>query len=432
MLSRRAFLKSSGLALFGLSVGGSPAFLQRAAAAAARPGPHARRKVLVSVFLRGAMDGVMAVAPFRDPHLARLRPRLAMSAARSAGDDALIDLDGTFGLHPALAPLERHFRDKRLAVVHGMGSPVATRSHFDAQDYMELGTPGQKSGGSGWLNRATGLLGHEAPEASEHEATPFQAVALTPSMPLSLYGDAPALAVADLRDLALAERAPGGGARLSAAGGLEALYDQAAQSVLRDAGREAFEATRVVEAVRQNRGARTSADANYPAAPLGQSLRQVAQLVKAGVGLEVAFVEQGGWDTHVRQGTTGGTFARNARTLAQSLDAFWTDLGPAYHDDVVVLTMTEFGRTIRENGALGTDHGRASCAFVMGAGVAGGRVYGAVPALAPDNLADGRDLPVTTDFRAVFSAVAGQHLGVTDTAALFPGWGGKARVALFR
>ncbi len=408
MIDRRAFLKSGGLALLAFGVGGSPAFLQRAAAATARPAPFMRRKVLVHVFLRGAMDGLMAVSPFGDPHLAAARPRLHMTAARAAGDDALVDLDGTFGLHPALAPLAPHYRAGDLAVVHGVGSPVATRSHFDAQDYMELGTPGRKGASAGWLNRATGLLGHEA--------TPFRAVALTPAKPLALHGDAATLAVADLRDLRVR------GASEAETDGLAALYADA-PGALRDAGRASFEAARLLEHVRTDTRYRTAPDADYPRAPLGRSLRQIALLVKAGVGLEIAFAEMSGWDTHVRQGTTTGSFARRARTLAQALDAFWRDLGP-HRDDVVVMTATEFGRTVAENGSQGTDHGRASCCLVLGTAVAGGRVHGAVPTLAPDALADGRDLPVTTDFRAVFAEVAAQHLGLTDAAALFPGWTG--------
>jgi uncharacterized protein (DUF1501 family) len=389
--------------------------LQRAAAATARPAPFVRRKVLVHVFLRGAMDGLMAVSPFRDPHLAAARPRLHLSAARAAGDDALIDLDGTFGLHPALAPLATFYRAGDLAIVHGVGSPVATRSHFDAQDYMELGTPGRKGTGTGWLNRATGLLGHEA--------TPFQAVALTPAKPLALHGDAATLAVADLRDLRVH------GASEAEADGLEALYADAPAAPLRDAGRASFEAARLLERVRTDTRYRPAPDAHYPSAPIGRSLRQIALLVKAGVGLEIAFAEMGGWDTHVRQGAATGSFARRARTLAQALAAFWRDLGP-HRDDVVVMTATEFGRTVAENGSQGTDHGRASCAFILGTDVQGGRVHGTVPALAPPHLADGRDLPVTTDFRAVFADVAAHHLGLTDAATLFPGWTGD-RLPLF-
>lgn len=414
MWTRRAFLKAGGLAVFATGLGGCPVFLGRTAQAAAAPGLYGRRKVLVALFQRGAMDGLMAVSPFDDPFLARARPRLAMAAARSAGAEALRDLDGRFGLHPALAPLYPFFAEGRLAVVHGVGSPNPTRSHFDAQDYMETGTPFRKGTPSGWLGRAVGLLGHEA--------TPFQAVALAPALPRALYGDAPALAVADLDTFGVEGTAATGA-------GLEALYAQTTQRLLQGAGHDGFEAARVAEAVR-TQPYRPAHGATYPASPLGRSLRQIAQLIKAEVGLEVAFAESGGWDTHVQQGTARGSFARRAADLAAAVAAFWTDLG-TLQDDVVLMTMTEFGRTLAENGSGGTDHGRASCLFVLGHGLDGGRVHGDVPVLAPEHLADGRDLPVTTDFRAVFSAVAGHHLGVADDAALFPGWKGS-RLPLWR
>lgn len=406
-------MKSGGLGLVALGVGGSPLFLHRATRAAAAPSPYQRRKVLVTLFQRGAMDGLMAVTPFTDPHLNQLRPRLAMTAAPSAGDEALIDLDGRFGLHPALRAFAPYFEEGRLAIVHGVGSPDATRSHFDAQDYMETGTPGRKSTTTGWLNRAVGLLGHDA--------TPFQSVALTPALPRTLYGDAPALAIANLDDFAMqaAGAMPDGA---SAEERLEALYRQTSQTLLRGAGNDTFEAMRVLEGVRKQ-PYRPAPGARYPATPLGTSLRQIAQLIKADVGLEVAFAESSGWDTHVQQGTVRGSFARQATDLAAAVTAFWTDLG-RLQDEVVLLTMTEFGRTVAENGAAGTDHGRASCLFVLGHRVDGGRIHGHVPELAPEHLEDRRDLPVTTDFRAVFAGVAGPHLGIPQDDVLFPEWDG--------
>jgi uncharacterized protein (DUF1501 family) len=276
---------------------------------------------------------------------------------------------------------------------------------------METGTPGRKGTPSGWLNRAVGLLGHES--------TPFSAVALAPALPRALYGPHPGLAVADLDRFGLPDAAADGPAGTS----LEALYAQTTQGLLRGAGQETFEAVRLMEHVRQG-AYRPAPGADYPGSPLGSSLRQIAQLIKADVGLEVAFAESQGWDTHVQQGTTRGSFARRAADLARALDAFWKDLG-AFRDDVAVMTMTEFGRTVSENGSGGTDHGRASCLFVLGNDVQGGRVYGDVPELDRDALADGRDLPVTTDFRAVFAEAAGRHLGLTDDAELFPGWTGN-------
>ncbi len=420
MWTRRALLKSGGMAVFAVGMGGSPQFLARAASLAASPAMGRRRKVLVTLFQRGAMDGLMAVTPFTDPNLRVMRPQLAMDASRDAGPGALTDLDGRFGLHPALSALAPLFREKRLAIVHGVGSPDPTRSHFDAQDYMESGTPGRKGTASGWLNRAVGQLGHDA--------SPFRAVSLTSALPRSLYGDEPALAVANLNDFGV--QVPGAARVAQAAGqSFEALYETTSQSLLRGAGKESFEAVRMLNRA-DLANYQPANGAVYPNSPLGRSLRQIAMLIKKDVGLEVAFAESGGWDTHVQEGTTNGAFARRAKDLGDSIAAFWTDLGPR-QDDVTLMTMTEFGRTVHENGSGGTDHGRGSCLFALGNDVDGGKVHGRVPALVPDALEDRRDLPVTTDFRAVFSDVAGAHLGIAKDAALFPGWTG-ARLPVIR
>ena len=406
-------MKSGGLALFSVSIGGTPLFLSRVANAALNPGLN-RRKVLVTIFQRGAMDGLMAVTPFNDPMLPKLRPRLAMTAARSAGESALIDLDGTFGFHPAFASMLPLFQEKRLAIVHGVGSPNPTRSHFDAQDYMETGTPGRKGTRSGWLNRAVGLLGHEA--------TPFRAVSMTKALPRSLYGDRPALAIANLADFGL-KAARNKGAAENTEQIFKSLYEETSQELFRRAGQESFEAIKMLSTVEVS-NYQPANDAEYPRSPLGNSLRQIAQLIKAGVGLEVAFAETGGWDTHVQQGTINGSFARRATDLAQAIVAFWRDV-ESYHDEVVLMTMTEFGRTVHENGSGGTDHGRGSCLFVLGNRVDGGKVHGAVPSLVQESLENRRDLPVTTDFRAVFAEVAGRHLDIRDDQMLFPGWTGQ-------
>lgn len=426
MIHRRAFLKSSGIAL--LSLGAGPSFLNRAALAAAGPEPLGRRKVLVTIFQRGAMDGLAAVSPLGDPLLHTLRPRLTMGTrrGRTANADAdLLDLGVDFGLHPAFGDLMPLWKDSRLGIVHAVGSPDPTRSHFDAQDYMETGTPGRKGTASGWLNRVVGELGHEA--------TPFRAVAMTPALPRSFYGPEAALAATDLREFKV--DLPGSQAGTRAAGqGFEALYEETSQGLLRNTARETFEAVDTLKKLDVSRY-RPAAGARYPRSPLGQSLQQIAFLVKSDVGLEVAFAESGGWDTHVQQGTGNGSFARRARDLSQAIAAFWTDLGN-HRDDVVVMTMTEFGRTVRENGSGGTDHGHGSCLFVLGNDVDGGKVHGDFPGLHPDALYEGRDLPVTTDFRSVFSEVAGRHLSTEgspfrDDATLFPGWSGE-RLPLFK
>jgi uncharacterized protein (DUF1501 family) len=388
--------------------------LARAAKAAPAPAYKTRRKTLVAIFQRGAMDGLMAVTPFTDPMIAQFRPRLGMTAASAAGDARLLDLDGRFGLHPALAPLLPLYQEKRLAIVHGVGSPDPSRSHFDAQDYMETGTPGVKGTRSGWLNRAVGLLGHET--------SPFCAVSLTSSLPRSLSGENDAIAISNLNEFGLqVPRAP----KLAQAAGksFEALYDEATQDLLKTTGEESFDAIKMLKSADPSRYSPANG-ADYPKSPLGNALRQIAQLIKADLGLETAFAETGGWDTHFGEGTVNGVFARRADDLARSVAAFWTDLGNR-QDDVALMTMTEFGRTVRENGSGGTDHGRGSCLFILADSADGGKVHGSVPAsLEPEALADGRDLPVTTDFRSVFAEVAGKHLRITKDTALFPGWKG--------
>ena len=423
MLTRRGFTKAGGLALFAAGVGGVPAFLARAAQAATAAPPVSRRKTLVAVFQRGAMDGLAAVQPLADPHLVALRPRLALPLSQTKGDGGLLPLSGGFGLHPALAPLAPFYHDGQMAVVHGVGSPVPTRSHFDAQAYMESGLPGDKSARSGWLNRAIGLAGHEAHGHGDAD-TPFRAVAIGTSLPRALTGPHPSIAIASLDRFALPT-----GTGAFTADGLDALYRQTAADVLgadvlQASGRESLDAADVI-ARATARAYRPEHGADYPRRQLGQRLRQVAHLIKLDVGLEIAFVELGGWDTHVRQ---SNSFARRAKDLSEALAAFWTDLGER-RDDVVLMTMTEFGRSVRENGSAGTDHGRASCLFVLGGRVDGGKVHGEPLLLAPDALEDGRDLPVTTDFRAAFAGIAGPHLGLGNAArppdALFPDWDGR-------
>ena len=414
MKTRRGFLKSGALALFAAGLGGVPNFLAQAANSGKIIPPYKKNKILVTIFQRGAMDGLMAVSPFTDEYLKEARPSLFMSAARAAANP-LIDLDGRFGLHPAMEAFAPLFREKRLAIVHGVGSPNPTRSHFDAQDYMEAGTPYRKGTASGWLNRAVGLLGHEA-------ATPFQAVSLTSSLPRSFYGNNNAIAISNLQDFAIQTR---GNARTAnmAARSFEELYDQTSSSLLNKTGKDSFEAIKMLNKT-DTRNYKPANNAVYPGSPLGQALRQIAQLIKMDVGLEVAFAETGGWDTHFNQGTGQGTFARNVNDLSQSIAAFWADL-EAYQDEVDVMTMTEFGRTVKQNGSNGTDHGRGSCMFILGNDVNGGLVHGQVPTLAVENLEDGRDLPVTTDFRTVFSEVAGKHLNIQKESILFPDWKGK-------
>ncbi len=417
MTSRRGFLKAGGLALFGIGLGGVPTFVAQAAEMIKTPTLFKRRKTLVCIFQRGAMDGLMAVTPFNDAYLKAARPTLFMSAAKNPNGKSLIDLDGKFGMHPSMGAFESVFKDGRLAVVHGIGSPNNTRSHFDAQDYMESGTPFNKGTASGWLNRAVGLLGHDA------ATTPFQAVSLTSSLPRSFYGDNPSVAISNLNDFALQMKGNPMGVNM-AAKSFEDLYDQTTSTLLKDAGKESFEAMKMLKKV-DTKNYRTENGAVYPNSSLGNSLKQIAQLIKLDLGLEVAFAESGGWDTHFNQGAENGIFARNVNDLSESMMAFWNDMG-TLQDDVTVMTMTEFGRTVHQNGTGGTDHGRASCNFILGNDVKGGMVHGIVNPLAIENLEDGRDLKVTTDFRSVFSEVADRHLNINKDNILFPDWDGRS------
>lgn len=413
--SRRAFLKSGGLALLATGMGGVPSFLSRAAGSYKMIGPYKKPKVLVCIFQRGAMGGLSAVTPFTDNSLRQARPTLFIDAAKTAASP-LIDLDGKFGLHPGMAAFQPFFKEKRLAIVHGVGSPNNSRSHFDAQDYMESGTPFSKSTTSGWLNRALGLMGHDA--------SPFRAVSLTGSLPRSFYGEEPAIAIGNLQDFAIQLRNNPAPAATNAAKSFEELYDKTSVDLLQETGKESFDAIKMLENANL-KNYRPANGASYPNTQLGNALKQIAQLIKMDVGVEIAFTESSGWDTHYNQGSDSGIFSRNVADLSNSIASFWTDLG-TWQDEVTLTTMTEFGRTVKQNGTGGTDHGRASCMFVLGNDVNGGMVYGKLPELAVENLEDGRDVPVTTDFRAVFSEVASMHLKINSKETLFPGYTGTS------
>jgi uncharacterized protein (DUF1501 family) len=415
MSSRRAFIKSGALAAFGISFGGVPSFIARAAGFNQILMPYQSKKILICIFQRGAMDGLMAVTPFTDDYLKKARPSLFMTPSASE-KEKLFDLDGRFGLHPAFSPILPLFKNNQMSIVHGIGSPNNTRSHFDAQDYMETGTPFDKGTTSGWLNRAMGYMGHDA--------SPFRAVSITSSMPRSLYGANPVVAVSSLGDFALRNKKNMPDLPMAATS-FEELYDQTASGLIHDAGKETFEAVKMLSGVDVKKY-QPANGAQYTNTQLGTSLKQLAQLIKANVGLEIGFAESTGWDTHFNQGTVNGGFAKSASDLSSNLFAFWTDLGSALQDQVTVMTMTEFGRTVKQNGSGGTDHGRASCNFIIGNDLNGGRVFGDLKPLAPENLDEGRDLAVTTDFRSVFSDVAVNHLKLKQSNALFPGWTGES------
>src|SRR6202044_1016840 len=372
-ISRRYFLKSGGIAMVGMAA--LPSFLQRAVAGTTGPA----KKKMVVLFQRGAMDGLNVVVPFGEPNYYRIRPTIAIPSARQGSTDAALDLDGFLGLHPSLAPMLSLFRDGQLAIVQAVGSPDPTRSHIDAQDFMESGTPGRKATDDGWLNRAMQTIPEEKP-------SPFRAVAFGPYLPRTLQGIAPAVAMPDLKQFKMY------GPQQTVEGGFEAMYAQTVDHAMRGVGNETFEAVDQLKKINPD-SYQPENDAQYPKSRFAQSLQEIAELFKADVGLEVAFLDSGGWDHHVNEGGVQGQLSNLLRDLGQGVAAFHQDMGDRM-GEVVFVSMSEFGRTAHENGNRGTDHGHANCMFVMGGDVKGGRVYTRWPGRSDAKLTEGRGLAV--------------------------------------
>jgi len=403
-ITRRVFLRNSALAVVGTTA--VPTFLTRAAFGAADAGTRPKR--LVVLFQRGAADGLNIVIPHAESQYYSMRPSINIPR------NSVLDLDGFFGLHPSLASFQPLWQQGHLAIVHAAGSPDSTRSHFDAQDFMETGTPGVKATEDGWLNRSLRTLPVSA------QASPFRAIALGPSLPRILSGNEPAVAMNNINDFTVGGRSP---KPSMAARAFEAMYDHSSDAVLHTTGEETFDAVKMLKAA--DPGKYTPAPgANYPKGRFGDSLRQLAQLIKANLGVQVAFADIGGWDHHVNEGATEGQLANVLRDFSQSITAFWTDLGDL-GEDTVIVTMSEFGRTARENGNRGTDHGHANVMFVLGGPVKGGKVYGHWPGLDQSQLYEGRDLALTTDFRQVIGEAVIRHLGNTNLQTVFPGFDGS-------
>jgi len=398
-ITRRVFLCNGALAVVGTAA--VPGFLARAAYGSADSA--VRNKRLVVIFQRGAADGLNIVVPHGERAYYAMRPSINIPR------NSVIDLDGFFGLHPSLSPFETLWKQHHLAIVNAAGSPDPTRSHFDAQDFMESGTPGIKATDDGWLNRCL----HSLPAPEEKSA--FRAIALGASLPRILSGSEPAVAVNNVADFGV-----GGRNATPIANTFEAMYDQSVDSVLHGTGQETFEAVKMLKAADPSKYT-PAPGADYPRGRFGDSLKQLAQLVKANLGVQVAFADIGGWDHHVNEGSTQGQLANVLHDFSQSLAAFWIDLGDLAEDTVVV-TMSEFGRTARENGNRGTDHGHANVMFVMGGPVKGGKVYGRWPGLDQPQLYEGRDLALTTDFRQVLGEAVYSHLGNRKLDRVFPGF----------
>jgi uncharacterized protein (DUF1501 family) len=393
-LSRRLFLKGAGLAAVG--VGFHPSSLLVRAAQAAGAGPQ----VLVEVFLRGGADGLNMAVPFGDPDYYDLRRDIALPRPGQAG--GVSNLDGYFGLHPELAPLMPLWQDRRLAILPAVGHDGLTRSHFDAQDFMESGTPGLKTTTDGWLGRTIARV----PGADVTQAVAFASV-----LPRSFLGGEPVLVAQDLAAFDLRARSW----RAEAETLLRAMYEPRADA-FGQVGRETFSA---ITALAQSPAidAGPANGAVYPAAVVGRSLRQAAAVIKADLGTRCIFVNvTGGFDSHSNQLAAN---TNDYRSLGPALAAFATDLGSRL-DDVVILVTTEFGRTAALNGSGGTDHGAAHCMLAFGGRVRGGRIVGGWPGLSRNALHESRDLAVSVDYRDAFQEIARGQLNVSDS--LFPGY----------
>lgn len=364
--------------------------------------PGRRSKTLVVLFQRGAVDGLSMVVPYEDPHYQSARPNIALE--RPGSPSGALRLAEGFGLHPGLSGLLPAFRAKELAFVHAVGSPRSTRSHFEAQDHMESGSS-VTTVQEGWLNRCLAEVGGN---------DPLEGVALGGNAPLSLSGKAQHLVLSNFGELR--ER---GVERARFEAGLRGLYQRSVGSVpLRLAGEGALSALqRLRRALNDNGRSRVQ----YPQSSLASGLQGIAQLIHTDVGLRVAFLSVGGWDTHQNQGAAQGQLGKKLSKLGAAVAAFREDLAERLAD-VVLVSMTEFGRTVRQNGTGGTDHGHGSVMMALGGAVRGGKVYGQWPGLAPDALYERRDLAITTDYRDVLSEIVASHLGVRDTRRVFPGF----------
>jgi uncharacterized protein (DUF1501 family) len=399
--SRRFFLHKGALVLAGTTA--IPSFLVRSVLAQTATAPRRR---LVVIFQRGAADGLNIVVPYREKNYYAMRPSIAIP------QNQVIDLDGFFGLHPSLASLKPLYEQGNLAVIHAAGSPDMSRSHFDAQDYMESGTPGIKATQDGWLNRA--LQAEDLRCRNPHTA--FRALSLSPEIPLTLAGKIPAIALNNVNAFAVGGRGP---AQSPAASAFEAMYGDSGDRVFHAAGDETFEAVKMLRAANPAQYA-PGPGVKYPASEFGNNMRQVAQLLKANLGVEAAFTDVQGWDTHHNQGGVDGQLSNRLRDFSTAIAAFWRDLGDSA-ENVTLVTMSEFGRTARENGTGGTDHGHANAMFVLGGNVKGGKVYGQWPGLEDHQLNEGRDLALTTDYRQVLGQLVDKTLGAANLELVFPG-----------
>ncbi len=404
-VSRRGFMKGGALALVGTSV--IPSFLVRSVMAEVTSAVASNKKLVV-LFQRGAADGLNVVVPYSEKNYYGMRPSIAIKP------EEVLDLDGSFGLHPSLGSFKPLYEAGHLAVIHAAGSTDTTRSHFDAQDFMESGTPGVKQTEDGWLNRA--LQDERLPLNAAGKPSAFRAVALGTQVPRTLQGKLPAIAISNVNDFSVAGK---GAQTNSISNAFQAMYDESTDAVLHGTGQETFEAVKMLKSADPAKY-KPAGSVVYPNTGFGNSLKQIAQLIKANLGVEAAFSDIGGWDTHQNQGAANGQLANRLKEFSDSIAAFWKDMGTD-SENITLVTMSEFGRTARQNGTGGTDHGHANVMFVLGGSVKGGKVYGKWPGLSNEQLNEGRDLAVTTDFRRVLGEAAYKTLGAKDMEKVFPG-----------
>jgi uncharacterized protein (DUF1501 family) len=399
--SRRFFLRNGALAIAGTAA--IPSFLVRSVLAEAASAPSRR---LVVIFQRGAADGLNVVVPYREKNYYDMRPGIAIP------QNQVLDLDGFFGLHPSLAPFKPLYDQGHLAIVHAAGSPDMSRSHFDAQDFMESGTPGVKSTEDGWLNRV--LQEEDLRRRQQHTA--FRALALGSQVPRTLAGNVPAIALSSVNSFAVGGRGP---TPSPAASAFQAMYGESGDQIFHATGEETFEAVKMLHDANPAQY-KPAAGIEYPNNEFGNNMKQIAQLLKSNLGVEAAFTDVGGWDTHQNQGGVNGQLADRLREFSSAIAVFWQDMGDDA-ENITLVTMSEFGRTARQNGTGGTDHGHANAMFVLGGSVKGGKVYGRWPGLANEQLNEGRDLAVTTDFRNVLGEAVSKSIGARNLEMVFPG-----------
>jgi uncharacterized protein (DUF1501 family) len=359
---------------------------------------------MVVVFLRGAVDGLNVVVPHGDPAYYQARPTIAV--ARPGSPNGVIDLTGYFGLHPALRALHPYWEGGQLAFVHAAGSPDPTRSHFEAQDYMETGMPGRHGTGDGWLNRTLAAL--------PRNASPLQALTVGETLPRILTGPEVVANMPTGRNAARPTLLD----RPAVNQAFGALY--AEDAVLGKAYRDGLAARKTLM-TEMNDEQRMADNGAPPPNGLSLDTARLGRLMRGDPRIRLGFLAVGGWDTHINQGSGSGQLASRLKPLAEGLATLAAELGPAFNDTVIVV-MSEFGRTFRENGNGGTDHGHGNAIWLLGGNVRGRQIYGEWPGLETAALNEGRDLAVTTDFRAVLALLAQQHMRVGDRALqkIFP------------